>query len=109
MDLQKLTKIEPFAVGFLTADREDRCYKIAYALKFMAENLELKMDLKNWFQAPVKSFVPYSIGFSRADGICVRDHENGVITPVKTDIVDHLDPSLVTAVPTKLRDIKTES
>lgn len=80
MDLQKLTKIEPFAVGFLTADREDRCYKIAYALKFMAENLELKMDLKNWFQAPVKSFVPYSIGFSRADGICVRDHENGVIT-----------------------------
>ena len=80
MDLQKLTKIEPFAVGFLTAPREDRCYKIAYALKFMAENLDIKLDTTNWFNAPGHSFVPYSIGFSRADGIVVRDHEKGVIS-----------------------------
>ena len=46
------------------------------------------------------------VQFVRNSAMCIFEYENGQIKPVKTDIVDHLDPSLVTAVPTKLSDIK---
>ncbi len=46
------------------------------------------------------------VQFVRNSAINIFEYENGVITPVRVDIVDHLDPSLVTAVPTKLSDVK---
>ena len=49
------------------------------------------------------------VQFVRNAALCIFEYENGAIRPVKTDIVDHLDPSLVTSVPTKLSDIKTEN
>ena len=45
------------------------------------------------------------ISFVRNSSINVFEYENGVITPIRIDIVDHLDPSLVTAVPKDLDDV----
>ncbi len=69
----ELRKTEPFAVGFLSADRDDQCYKLAYALKFIAENIDLTVDTENWFSAPVLSFPRAFAGFARGDGIWVRE------------------------------------
>ena len=49
------------------------------------------------------------VQFVRNAALCIFEYEDGSIRPVKVDIVDHLDPSLVTSVPTKLSDIKTEN
>lgn len=46
------------------------------------------------------------VSFVRNSAISIFEYENGSIKPVKVDIVDHLDPSLITAVPTKLSDVK---
>ena len=46
------------------------------------------------------------VQFVRNSAISIFEYENRAISPVRVDIVDHLDPSLITAVPTKLNDIK---
>lgn len=46
------------------------------------------------------------VQFVRNSAISIFEYENGAISPVRIDIVEHLDPSLVTVVPTGLNDVK---
>ncbi len=46
------------------------------------------------------------VQFVRNSAISIFEYKDGAISPIRVDIVDHLDPSLITAVPTKLNDIK---
>ena len=48
------------------------------------------------------------VKFVRNSAINIFNYENGVITPQRVDIVEHLDPSLVTDVPTNLNDIRNK-
>lgn len=48
------------------------------------------------------------VSFVRNASISIFEYDGGRITPVRVDIVDHLDQSLVTAVPSQLSDIKTK-
>ena len=45
------------------------------------------------------------VSFVRNSSINIFECENGTITPVKTDIVDHLDESQITVVPKNLDDV----
>lgn len=87
----ELRDIETFAVGFLEADRDDRCYRIAYALKFLAENVHLRINPKEWFSAPVHSFPPHSICFTRGDGICVHGDRLEKQKAAYPELADELD------------------
>ena len=44
------------------------------------------------------------VQFVRNSAISIFEYENGVITPERVDIVEHLDPSLITDVPKNLND-----
>lgn len=46
------------------------------------------------------------ISFVKNSSINIFEYENGVITPVATNLVEHLDESLVTDVPPALKDSK---
>lgn len=45
------------------------------------------------------------VPFARNASMSIFEYEDGVITPIRVDIVDHLEPELVTAVPKNLDDI----
>lgn len=45
------------------------------------------------------------VPFARNASMSIFEYENGAITPIQVDIVDHLEPELVTAVPKNLDDV----
>lgn len=47
------------------------------------------------------------IPFVKNASINIFEYEKGVITPVVTNLIEHLDESLITSVPTALKDIKS--
>ena len=91
---------------------------VAYVCSLSKEN-EGKTILLATHATPVRAIDCFSRGLSaerigdvqfvRNSAISIFEYENEKIRPVRVDIVDHLDPSLVTSVPTKLSSIKTES
>ena len=91
---------------------------VAYVCSLSKEN-EGKTILLATHATPVRAIDCFSRGLSaerigdvqfvRNSAISIFEYENEKIRPVRVDIVDHLDPSLVTSVPTKLSGIKTES
>ena len=91
---------------------------VSYVLKLAAEN-EGKTILLASHATPVRAIDCFSRGlgaermgdvsFVRNSAICIFEYEIGAITPVKIDIVDHLDPTLVTGVPKDLSDIKKKN
>ncbi len=88
---------------------------VAAVCKIAGENLG-KTLLMTTHATPIRAVECYSRGFGaehmadvrfvRNSSISIFEYnaENKKITAVKTDIVDHLDPSLVTAVPEDLKN-----
>ena len=82
----------------------------------LAEDNDGKTLLLATHATPVRAIDCFSRGwgsermsdlqFVRNSSISIFEYENGIITPVRVDIVDHLDPSMVTAVPKALSDVK---
>ncbi len=64
---------------------------------------------------PVRAIDCYSRGwgaeligdvpFARNASMSIFEYEDGVITPIRVDIVDHLEPEMVTSVPKNLDDV----
>ncbi len=91
------------------------CDRIVAFVKELAEQNKGKTILLATHATPVRAIDCFShgwghdrigeISFVRNSSINVFEYENGVITPIGIDIVDHLDPSLVTAVPKNLDDV----
>lgn len=91
---------------------------VAYVCSLAKEN-DGKTILLATHATPVRAIDCFSRGLSaerigdvqfvRNSAISIFEYENEKISPVRVDIVDHLDPSLVTAVPTKLSDKKAEN
>ena len=87
---------------------------VAYVCKLAEEN-EGKTILLASHATPVRSVDCFSRGygpermgevpFVRNAAMCIFEYEDERITPVRIDIVDHLDPSLITAVPKDLDDV----
>jgi len=65
--------IEPFAWGYIHADRENKEYRIANGMKNFAEELEVEIKTDNWFQSPLGKFGSHAVKYSRADGIDLNE------------------------------------
>ena len=88
---------------------------VAFVCKTAAEN-DGKTVVMASHATPVRAIDCFSHGwgaerigdveFVRNAAISIFEYDNGVITPVRVDIVDHLDDSLITKVPRGLSDIK---
>lgn len=82
----------------------------------LAEQNDGKTILLATHATPVRAVDAFSKGFDAAhigevqfvrnSAMCIFEYENGSIKPIRTDIVDHLDPSLVTYVPKDLDGLK---
>ncbi len=69
----EIEKWEPFAWGYIHAGREDIGYRIASGILQWAKKGELSLDLSHWFQWTKGSFWNQAVGYSRADGIVLRE------------------------------------
>lgn len=71
----KIYELEPFAVGFMEADRNDRGYRIACGIKKFAENVPLKIDTSEWFVGLGGNWGNAKIKHSRDAGIRAREED----------------------------------
>ncbi|MCR5484977.1 MAG: hypothetical protein K6F09_05230 [Clostridiales bacterium] len=68
-----MKKTEPFAYGYIHADRDDKEYRVANGIKTWAQEAELSLDLSNWFQSPLSSWEKQTVRYARADGILLNE------------------------------------
>ena len=64
---------EPFAWGYINADRENKDYRIASGMKTFADEIELSINTDEWFQSPAGKFDALAVTYSRAGGIELND------------------------------------
>ena len=93
---------------------EELYLRIVPAVCEIAEANLGKTVLMTTHATPVRAIECFSRGFGaermaevpfvRNSAISIFEYENGAIHPIRTDIVEHLDNSLVTAVPTDLKN-----
>lgn len=89
--------------------------RIVSFVKEVAKANEGKTILLATHATPIRAIECYSHGwggerlgdvsFVRNSAMNIYECEDGVISAIKTDIVDHLDPSMITKVPKNLDDI----
>ncbi len=64
---------EPFAWGYIHANRAHVGYRIASGMKIFAETLEVTIDPSFWFQSPLGAFSKQAVHYARAAGITLRE------------------------------------
>lgn len=67
-----IEKLEPFAIGYKNAEKDDVGYRIACGFKKFAENIDISINPEEWFVGLKGSWGNTSIRYSRGDGISAR-------------------------------------
>ena len=61
--------LEPFAWGYIHANRNNLEYRIANGMKTFAEEVETEIIPEDWFQSPLGKFDSLAVHYSRGGGI----------------------------------------
>ncbi len=68
-----MKKLEPFAYGYIHADRSDKEYRIANGMKTFADELTVSINTEDFFQSPLGKFGSLAVHYARADGIVLNE------------------------------------
>ena len=69
--MKNICEIEPFAYGYLTADRDDIEYKTACGLREYAKHIPMLLENDSFFASFINRVVPFGVSFSFRSGIAV--------------------------------------
>lgn len=83
-----MKQLEPFAWGYIHADRNDLEYRIANGMRTFAEMLDADINTEEWFQSPVEKFSSYAVFYSRSDGIVLRENVRNKNAEKLTELKD---------------------
>lgn len=83
-----MKQLEPFAWGYVHADRNDLEYRIANGMRTFAEMLDADINTEEWFQSPVEKFSSYAVFYSRSDGIVLRENVRNKNAEKLTELKD---------------------
>ena len=68
----EMKHLEPFAWGYMHADKKDIENRIANGIYTFAEEYEIRIDPADWFVAPLGGMGGYAVNYARADGITLN-------------------------------------
>lgn len=68
-----MKKLEPFAWGYIHAEKENKSYRIANGIKTFADELDVTINTADFFQSPLGKFASLAVYYERADGIVLNE------------------------------------
>jgi hypothetical protein len=73
MDLDlHMKRLEPFAWGYMHSPQADTESLIANGIYAFAEEVEVRIDPKDWFPAPLYDMGSFAVNYGRAEGISLN-------------------------------------
>ncbi len=80
MDLDlHMKRLEPFAWGYMHSPQADTESLIANGIYAFAEEVEVRIDPKDWFPAPLYDMGSFAVNYGRAEGISLNARKRDMI------------------------------